>query len=383
MKHVVLVTRRYWPLVGGAERAMASLGEGLKALGFRVTLVTAQWAPDWPAEIMHREIPVIRLAQPRVRAWGTLRYMLGLGRWVHARRREIDGVIVSMLKHDAYAVLTALGGRAPVLLRAEGGGPSGDCCWQQENRFGARIQARCQRASVAAPSKQILAELREAGYPEAATHFVPNGVALPKAPVTSTQRARARAALVEANADLAADTETAVVVYTGRLDRRKGLLDAIDAWPDVLLQRPDARLWLVGEGPDRELLYRRISDLDLRGRVCLPGAFDDIEDVLRAADVFLLPSHEEGMSLSLLEAMAAGLPLVASDIPGNQGLIEHRRHGLLTPPGDAPRLAESVLALLAAPAWGKQIGVAARQRVAERFDLSSMAKRHAELLGLC
>ncbi len=172
------------------------------------------------------------------------------------------------------------------------------------------------------------------------------------------------------------------MVYTGRLDCHKGLLDLIDAWPTVLQGRVDARLWLIGDGPDRETLYQRLSDLDLRSRVLLPGSFDHIDDVLAAANVFVLPSYEEGMSLSLLEAMGAGLPVVASDIPGNRRLVTAGAHGLLTPPHDSRRLAMSLLSLLNNPVLGADLARAARQRVMGEYDVATMARRHLECLGL-
>ncbi len=134
---IALITRRYWPLIGGAERVMAALGEGLARLGAATTILTAQWRPEWPRELVHRDAPLIRIPQPTLRGWGTLRYMLGLRRWLHRHRAEIDGVVVSMLKHDAYTVLAALAGTVPIVLRAEGGGTTGDCQWQKDNRFGA------------------------------------------------------------------------------------------------------------------------------------------------------------------------------------------------------------------------------------------------------
>ena len=116
---LVLVTRRFWPMVGGAERAVAELAAELANRAVPVTLLTARWQPSWPAEINYRGVPVVRLPNPRLRAWGTFRYMQALGRWLRRHRDEYDLVYVSMLKHDAYAALAAVGGDAPVVLRAE------------------------------------------------------------------------------------------------------------------------------------------------------------------------------------------------------------------------------------------------------------------------
>ena len=107
---IAVITRRFWPLVGGAESLLACLAAELRNRGARPIVLTAQWAPEWPRRLMVREVPVVRLPHPAQRAWGTLRYMLALTRWLRQHRTELDLVYVSMLKHDAYA---AIGARPP------------------------------------------------------------------------------------------------------------------------------------------------------------------------------------------------------------------------------------------------------------------------------
>jgi glycosyltransferase involved in cell wall biosynthesis len=378
---LALVTRRFWPLVGGAEVAMANLAVEFQRQGQQPTIVTARWEKHWPTELVHREVPVVRLPQPKLRGWGTLRYMYALGSWLAAQQPKLDGVLVSMLKHDAYAAIGAWRrAKIPVVLRAEGGGAAGDCAWQQTARFGLRIRQRCQQAdAIVAPSDAIERELREAGYSADRIVRIDNGVAIPP-PRSPGQQEAARSALAEANWDLKCDSGAPLVVYTGRLHPDKGLADLVQAWPAIATRWPQARLWLIGEGPQREELFGLISDLGFRYKICLPGSFDEIDDVLAAADLFVLPSYSEGMSLSLLEAMAAGLPVVASDIPGNRALVTHEREGLLAPPGDAQRLAAAIAQVLSAPARGVALGAAGRSRVSEHFSLEKMARQHLELI---
>jgi len=378
-RRIALVTRRFWPLVGGAEMVMANLACELRRHGCAVTLLTAQWQSQWPTELVHREIPVMRLPNPPQRGWGTLRYMLALGRWLRTHGRDLDLVYVSMLKHDAYAALRALADTpVPVVLRAEGAGETGDCAWQQSARFGARIRRACQGAdALIAPSLSIRDELLAAGYPAARTHFIANGVTVGP-PRDQESRWAARRALAEVNYDLACDASDLVAVYTGRLHPAKGWCELLQACPLVLQRYPSARLWLVGEGPARDELFELILDLELRGKVLMPGCFDDVQDLLQAADAFVLPSHEEGMSLSLLEAMAAGLPVVATDIPGNRALVEPGVHGVLTPPRDAAQLARAILEVWDRPVWATLLGQAARQRVAASFSLEACVAKHLD-----
>lgn len=377
---LVLVTRRFWPLVGGAEMAMANLADEFTRLGHEVRIVTARWEPNWPREVVHREVRVFRLPNPPLRGWGTFRYMMALGRWLRVERETTDAVLVSMLKHDAYAAVGVLHGtRVPVVLRAEGGGLQGDCHWHRRARFGRRIKRRCASAeALIAPSEAVYAEL-QAEFPVERVHYIPNGVRVPP-PRDPAAHQAARRALAEVNYDLAVESDAPVAVYTGRLHRAKGLRELVVAWARVARQRPDARLWLVGEGPDRDELYDLILDRDLRGRVIMPGAFDAVDEILQAADLFVLPSHEEGMSLSLLEAMAAGLPVVASDIEGNRGLIRHGEHGILAPPRNPDALAAAILQQLNQTILARAYADAARRRVEQEFSLTRSAQRHLEVV---
>ena len=111
----------------------------------------------------------------------------------------------------------------------------------------------------------------------------------------------------------------------------------------------------------------------------MPGSFDNIDDVLAAADLFVLPSYEEGMSLSLLEAMAAGLPVIATDIPGNRKLIEHERHGLLVPDHNTEALAEGICRLLSNQHESTLFTEAAYQLVKQHYSVENMANIHFEL----
>lgn len=381
---LALVTRRFWPLVGGAEMAMANLAAEFRRQGHSVRILTGRWEKHWPREMVHREVPVTRLPHPRLRGWGTLRYMVALTSWLKREKDNLDAVLVSMLKHDAYCAVEALQDTGvPVLLRGEGGGIGGDCAWHESARFGLRIRRRCQAASAfIAPSDAIAQELREAGFAAERIARIDNGVPIPP-PQSPGRREAARAALGEANHDLRQEPKAPLAVYTGRLHSDKGLLDLVNAWRPIAERWPAARLWLVGEGPQREELFRRISDLDLRYRICLPGAFDDTEEILEAADMFILPSYSEGMSLSLLEAMAAGLPVIASDIAGNRALVTHEASGLLFPPRDVRGLTAAITRLFEQPALRISLGSRARQEVEEKYSLARMGREHLELIQRC
>lgn len=385
---VVLVIRRFWPLVGGAEVLVSRLAAGLQARGATVTVLTPNWQPDWPAEIEDHGFRVVRLAPPAPNPWGAWRYMQRLARWFEQHRGQFDVVCVSTLRHDAYAVLSvALKDNFPVVLRSERAGAMGDCHWQLEAFCGQRLKRRCNKAAaLIAPSPAVQRELIAAGYPRPRIHYISKGVAIPNEPVVrrSAQRddplqTEAREALVDAAPALTLPAHAPLAVYVGPLVQHKGLKTLVAAWPKVLNRCPSARLWLVGEGALRGQLVQWIDQRNLSGRVVLAGVFDDVEDVLRAADVFVLPSFDEDLSLALLEAMAQGLPVIASDLPGNRAVIEDRLHGRLTPAGDSSALAGAISEMFDKPEMASQWSEQARQRVVHDYSLDQMVERHWQL----
>jgi glycosyltransferase involved in cell wall biosynthesis len=374
---LVLITRQFWPQVGGAQTALGLLSRALVELGHEVTLLTARWHPHWPERLQRDGVQVIRLPTSPVRMWGTWVYMRAIERWLREARGAYDLVYVSMLKHDAYAALAAAD--APVVLRPEGAGETGDVRWQQTARFGRRIARRCREApAVVAIAESVERELSAAGYPADRIHRIPNGVEIP-APIDSELRASARRTLAKADIKFRLPDGAPLAVYTGRLHAGKGLAELLTAFGVICKRRPEARLWIVGDGPQRSLLSAQIQQQGLARNVLLAGQFDSVQEFHQAADVVVLPSHEELMSLSLLESMAAGLPIVATEIPGNRNVVHHGQQALLYPPGDAERLAAALERVWSQPALAHRLSAAARERAAAEFSLASMAHRHVEL----
>ena len=138
---------------------------------------------------------------------------------------------------------------------------------------------------------------------------------------------------------------------------------------------PDVRFALVGEGPERSYLERRIAELGLRETVHLLGTRYDVPAILARAAAFCLSSRAEGLSNAIMEAMAAALPVVATDAGGNAELVRHRSNGFVVPVGDASGMAERLVELLSDPARGREMGQRGRE-LAER-ELSLELKRAA------
>jgi glycosyltransferase involved in cell wall biosynthesis len=145
--------------------------------------------------------------------------------------------------------------------------------------------------------------------------------------------------------------------------------------------RPRARLVIVGEGPLRLEVERILSDAGLLGHAWLPGARSDIPSVLRRLDCFVLPSETEGTSCTLQEAMACGLPCVATAVGGTPDLLRQGRTGSLVPPGDAVAMAEAIYRCMAHPDEARAQGVSARAQAVDSFGVQAMIGRYDELFS--
>jgi glycosyltransferase involved in cell wall biosynthesis len=185
--------------------------------------------------------------------------------------------------------------------------------------------------------------------------------------------------VVASRASLGFDHQTPIVLNVARLRKSKGQGDLIRAMPAVAAEHPQARLLVAGEGDYRAALEGLASQLDLEERVLLLGTRDDIPTLLHSADVVVFPSYYEGHGGALVEAMLAGRPIVASDIPVHRESITQGQSGLLVPLNRSQTLAENILWLLRNPAEAAQMGQRARKTAVERFDVRKIAVQHEDM----
>jgi glycosyltransferase involved in cell wall biosynthesis len=162
-----------------------------------------------------------------------------------------------------------------------------------------------------------------------------------------------------------------LVLTLARLDPQKGLPYLLEA-AKVL---PKATFAIAGDGRDRQALEEQARSLGLQERVRFLGYRDDIADLLAACDLFVLPSLFEGLPISVLEAMAAGKPVVATRIGGTDEAVENGVTGWLVPPRDPAALAAAVSRVLSDPSEGRRMGEAGRARALEEFSAPAMVKK--------
>jgi glycosyltransferase involved in cell wall biosynthesis len=170
-----------------------------------------------------------------------------------------------------------------------------------------------------------------------------------------------------------------VIGLVGRLDHwGKGHKELFTAMARIRERHPVHAL-IVGGGRRAAEMQQLAESLGLADAVHFLGPRRDVPDLLNAMDVFVLPSYSEGVSLALLEAMAAGLPVIATAVGGLPEVVTDGDNGLLIPPRDPDALAGALERLLADPAWARQLGAKARAHVREHFSLDRLGREINEI----
>ncbi|MCP5195977.1 MAG: TIGR03088 family PEP-CTERM/XrtA system glycosyltransferase [Gammaproteobacteria bacterium] len=169
---------------------------------------------------------------------------------------------------------------------------------------------------------------------------------------------------------------TWVIGTVGRLEKVKDQLNLVRAFIQLVEKVPDARrrlrLVIVGDGSLRAELESLLRESGIQDLAWLPGAQDDVPNLLRALDIFVLPSQAEGISNTILEAMACGLPVVATQVGGNAELVVEGETGRLVPPSDSAALAAALGQYVDSSEWMLVHGAAGRRRIEERFSMEAM-----------
>lgn len=220
--------------------------------------------------------------------------------------------------------------------------------------------------------------LRKVGFDRSRLQFIPNGV--------DTRRFRSREGAVQAVAGCPFDPARHTMIGTvGRLQTVKNQPLLARAFVRLLAQHPElaerARLVIVGDGPLRGEIESILEHGGVRHLAWMAGMREDVADILQTLAVFVLPSTAEGMSCTLQEAMACGLPVVATAVGGTPEVVEDGVSGLLVAANDEDAMADALHRCVSQPPWARSLGVAARARVQALFALDQTVARYEALFG--
>jgi sugar transferase (PEP-CTERM/EpsH1 system associated) len=209
------------------------------------------------------------------------------------------------------------------------------------------------------------------GFPKERIRVIANGVEL--------SRFQSSRNGVDYKARLGLPPEALTFGTVGRLVPVKAYPILLKASKLVFQQIPQAHLLIVGEGPLNDVLLQMVRKYDMADRVRFLGWRPDVPEILKALEVYVLASESEGMSNTILEAMASGLPVVATAVGGNPELVVEGETGLLVPPYHPRALASAVTKLLQDPARRLMMGEAGRHRIEKEFSLETMVRNYANL----
>ncbi|CAN5160594.1 glycosyltransferase [soil metagenome] len=344
---------------GGLENGVVNVVNGLAADRFQSSICCLKHA----GEFAQRVRPGIAVSELGWKGGNDPRLLLRLAR--EFRQTRPDVVHTRNAESFYYGFLGAKLAGIKCIIHSEHGRTFND----RPMRFRIQRWFSAYTQAVFAVSKQLRRDLAtHVGVPEQSIQVLHNGVDFQR--FGSGDREKMRDQLGYRQSDL-------VIGSVGRLVQVKNyplLLGAVAA-----LGREDVRLLLVGDGPDRASLEQVAKSLRIEKQVCFLGHRDDVTALLSAMDIFVLPSFSEGMSNTLLEAMASGMPCVASEVGGNPEVVTHAKEGFLFASGDQPALTDKLRQLCENPALRRTMAEAGRARIASEFSIQAMIARYENL----
>jgi glycosyltransferase involved in cell wall biosynthesis len=375
---VWMIIPSFFPLVGGAETQVMRLSAAYREKGWSVQVLTRRDRERRKPRLSRWDIVdgvrVTRISSKGPRVLASLQYLVG-GLRVLAR----EGRRAIYHAHDigtpgllALIASRLFGGRSVVKLRTGASvyrvrlreGPTG---WILRN-----VIASHDRIIVV--NREVERLLIGLGMPAAKIRRIPNAI-----DGESFRRAMpAEKHFVRASLGLPSDRK--LVLFVGRLVHVKGVDVLMHAWamlPEEV--RAEAALVIVGDGPARPELATTARSLAIEGNVLMTGERFPVRDYYQAADIFALPSRTEGLSNSLLEAMASELPVIATAVGGANDVIEHGISGVLVAPEDPEDLMRALQLLLSGSADSVTMGAQARQRVLEYAGLDVVLAKFGEI----
>jgi glycosyltransferase involved in cell wall biosynthesis len=353
--------------IGGAQQQARLLARMVARRGLRVIVVN-QSPRLLGGRRPGRDDGVERVALPILGWFSRWSFLLSFLVWAIVNRRRFDVIHAHSTSAGLTAGLVGCLLRKPVLVKVTGMQSVVALAGPRPTQRLRRYVLNSTAEVVVTVSTEMLQAVAEAGIGRHRRVLIPNGVRL--APLAEDLDAAATSAPLR-------DEARHVVLYVGRVAEVKGVRTLLRVW-DAMPRPHTASLLIVGDGPLRAELEREAAARGLGASVHFVGSQVDVTPYYCIADIFVLPSASEGLSNALLEAMAAGLPALASDVGGNRDVIEHGVSGFLVDWSDANGSARLVARLLDDAEQRRRVGDAARVR-AGCFSIAPVADRYCEL----
>lgn len=327
---VAMIIQNFFPVIGGAEKQAQQLSEGLVKRGVVVDVLT-RFHPSSPSKETIRGVAIHRLVTTGTGILNALSFVISSTVYLLTHWSRFDVLHVHLASSHALvpAVLGHVFGKK-VVIKLSGGVEIGELALSRKSGAG-RMKLNVlawAKPSFVVVNQEQRKELQLSSLAGCPVTYIPNGVDLVRyQPPTVNEKEALRKKL---------GWEGLVFLFVGRFAEDKLRLDIfnrlLDAWAPLSKNSQQIYFYLVGEGPLEKEFDRAISRRDLEGSVEIIGSRDQVANLYKAADVFVLPSITEGLSNALLEAMACGLPVVGSRVSGIVDIIKEGAEGFLFDP---------------------------------------------------
>lgn len=384
---VALLTPTFWPVANRLLVAVRGLAERCQLAGAQVTLFTEKLEPDWASRFRFRDCNVVRIERPASRPWGRGRFSKALVRALNDEltRKSFDaaGVVAEQGGTSRWdAVIVCDWPEALFALEGEASRISSQLLFWFDRPLPSEARgngstSRAWRSGLSACHGLLSPHPRAAewviGVCESACGvvWIPDGLAdyanlsgsqgncvVPTAGPPLPARDAARKTLAEIHPLLNFERHQLLAVCASELDGDPGINDLLNAWRQLRRDEPRAQLIIVGDGPQARSVWSRIHDWHLQGNVVMPGCFDDYQELLRAADLYLHPLRSDRSCPFLSLALQLGTPCLLSDAsPWSVELVADR-DAWIYPAGSSPALLECLRKAAAEFSLRQAVGLA-------------------------
>jgi glycosyltransferase involved in cell wall biosynthesis len=347
---------------GGAEKQLSLLATGLPRDEFDVHVAVLTHSGPYEDKLRAADVPVELIGKKwkidPAAYWRLRRYI---------RELKPDLVHTWIFAANCYGRQAAFAAGVETVL-------AGERCvdhWKVWHELAIDRQLAKRTTKIVTNSTGVRDFYAEQGISAEKFAVIPNGI----------EPARAGGAITRDGllGELEIPTDAKIIGAVGRLWPQKRYKDMIWAADLLKAARDDTYLLIVGDGPEYDSLNNYCTDIRSRDRIRFLGQREDVHELLPLLDCFWLASAYEGQSNAIMEAMAAGIPVVATDIPGNRDLVVPDETGYLVPVGDSAEMARKTQLVIDDVERAKRFGDSAKQRMRDDFSVEKMIKRHAEL----
>jgi glycosyltransferase involved in cell wall biosynthesis len=351
--------------VGGAQRLVSAYAANAAAHGIAPIVITLreQGSPLIQDSIRAAGIEVISLQAPSLLNWSRFRKLEKT-----LKEKKVEIVHSHLVYSNILATLAAHRAGLPVIATLHSVTDRGD--WKSKilKRIESFVLGRYATRILAVGRR--VADVNRERYGRRRVDVIPNGIPKPQFPTVRECE--------DLRHEIAGHGTEAILITVGRFSTAKGYEDLIEALHLLRRRQRHLKLLMVGSGSTLARIKRQIEELDLAGSVILTGEREDVHHLLASSDVYASSSHREGLPLAVLEAMMAGLPVVATSV-GDLPSVVTEQTGVLVPPHRPELLADALEALLDDPKKRQAMGQAAYRRAMDEFSLEVWMKRHHDL----